>query len=33
LKNEKESGHHLGGEEWLQEIKKNFLNAKGGNVD
>jgi hypothetical protein len=33
LKNHKQSGHHSSGEERLQEIKNNFLNAKGKNVD
>lgn len=33
LKNHKQSGHHSSGEERLQEIKNNFLNPKGKNVD
>jgi hypothetical protein len=33
LKNHKQSGHHSSGEERLQEIKNNFLNAKGKNID
>jgi uncharacterized protein YaaR (DUF327 family) len=33
LKNHKQSGHHSSGEERLQEIKNNFLNPKGRNID
>jgi hypothetical protein len=33
LKNHKQSGHQSSGEERLQEIKNNFLNPKGKNVD
>jgi hypothetical protein len=33
LKNHKQSVHHSSGEERLQEIKTNFLNPKGKNID